>query len=289
MSSNSLIYINGVLQDPKTYRFKGQGMSNQSLQTMLNTVNNTGFSNISPGLSFNQLNSLKAVTIDIGNFNRHPEVKKYEVFESPEDLIVLSATWQRIRAEKTPNSVSKLLDNELFKYIEQQDRERATTIRDYYSKKIMMWNLKNIKLSNFRQDLNKLIHSDGCTFKENTQGLAYRLPYFYDYDIEMDDIRMTVDYKTALKLPRVFKTIKFEPLKKLNPNGKGLGMYEYWLKGTDTNCPFSLKIDKQNPLLHIWDHLFSNQKVLILEANCRPTSRDDFEYFSIEKWSLSQA
>ena len=258
----------------------------------LNTGYTTGYG---VGISAQTVHSLSngygnTVTLDLGNYSRHPEVKKYEVIESPEDLLALSTTWRRLRAEKKPNGISKLLDAELFKYIEQRDREQAKVIRDYYSKKIMMWNLKSIKLSNFRQDMNRLVHSDGLTFKENMQGLAYRLPYFYEYDTELDEVRTIADYKTALTLPREINVErKFQPLKKLNNSGKSTGMFEYWLMDLKNNCPCNLKIDKQNPLLHMWDHLFSNEKVLTLAVTTRPTSRDDFQFFNLEKWKLTQA
>jgi hypothetical protein len=134
--------------------------------------------------------------------------KRYEVFELKEDVLVLSATWKRLRNEKKfQGSISKLVDHTLFSEIQPEDREQANSIRDYYSKKVMMLKLKGKRLTNFREDLNSFIHSDGTMVKEGMFPLVYRLPEFYEYDRTIDD---------RIEWPSDFSDISSEMLEKCN-------------------------------------------------------------------------
>ena len=125
------------------------------------------------GLSASQITSLKSLTglsttndwLSLDGRNISPQVKKYEVFESPEDVLVLSVTWKRLRDEDR-HIAGKLLDSELFAHIKQEDRDKANVIRDYYSKKVMMWKLKGDgKLTSYRNDMNNFVHSNGLVVK----------------------------------------------------------------------------------------------------------------------------
>ena len=98
----------------------------------------------------------------IDRSNYHPNVKQYEVFESPEDVLALSVAWKRLR-EKGQSPTGKLLDKILFDKVTQTDRDEANVIRDYYSKKFMMKALlgNGNTLSPFRQEIARIINSDG--------------------------------------------------------------------------------------------------------------------------------
>ena len=126
-----------------------------------------------------------------GDVKINPYVKQYKVNESAEDLLALSVAWFRLRKNRTLTPypmIESLTDENLFKSLTEEDRLMANTIRDYYSKKIMVMALKEIKLTKFREDLSKFIHSDGKLFVDDMLPLVFRLPEFYEYDTAFADM-----------------------------------------------------------------------------------------------------
>lgn len=247
--------------------------------------------------ALSQLQGLNLNTISFGPDTIHHQVKKYEVYEAPEDVLTLSTALQRHNKLCVDPSarIHKLLDSKLFNKIEPEDRNKAQDIRDYYSKKIMMWKLKDIKLTKFREDMNTLIHSDGLMFKEEVLGLAYHLPTFYDFDIEMDNIKSNLTPNQGFdKLDKDMKPRKMNldvelvPLNRLDRKTKRGLTHQYWFKDTDLDAGCMIALTEKNPLLHIWDHIFSTEKVLKITGNYVRTKLDDFEYFSIRDWNMTQ-
>jgi hypothetical protein len=48
-----------------------------------------------------------------------------------------------------------------------------------------------------------------------------------------------------------------------------------------------LALDAKNPLLHIWNHLFETKDVLSMTGSFFAQSRDDFEYYSVKNYQLT--
>jgi len=123
-------------------------------------------------------------------------VKKYEVFETTEDILALSVTWHRMRSSLShkinmiapDNRPTKLTDSVLFREMIQEDKDRADIIRDYYSKKLMVITLREQRISKFRKDLSTFVHGDNKVVKEEMMPLIYRLPEFYEYDMGFDEM-----------------------------------------------------------------------------------------------------
>ncbi len=230
-----------------------------------------------------------------GNNNTHELLKKYEVYESSENILALSVTARRLM--RNNHTFYKITDRELFAKITPEDRALADTIKDYYSKNVMMWKLKgNGKLSPFREDMNKLIHSDMLTFKENMIGIAYWLPYFYEYDVELDTVKQEVttnqnfadmDQKGKPSLLKI--TEDLIPLKRLERKTKRSKYFEYWFKDAQFNAGVVIHLEEKNQLQHLWDTLYNNEKVLKVAGRYHRRNRDGFEYYSVDNWKLAQA
>ena len=223
-------------------------------------------------------------TIDWGT-DRY--VKKYQLLEIEQDLLALSCAWQRIRAGRKEGQVyitiTKLTDPELFKQLTQEDHDKAAQVRDYYSKKIMLWKLKGEGLSKFREDMNTFIHTDGKVFKEDMQPLAYRLPEFYDYDIDFDVLSNEYNKKVSqdtqhevtgksLKLARSFIVSKKHTKRK-----------EYWFSDNNNDL-VSLSVELQNPLLSLLD--ICTQNTIKVNAIYTKKSRDNHEYLVANKFKF---
>lgn len=233
-------------------------------------------------------NSVNLHTLEL-DFDYNPNVKKFQMYEINEDLLVLSVTWKRLRDAKQ-STASKLLDPILFKAITDEDRSMATEIRDYYSKKIMMWKLTGSgNLSVYRTDLNKFIHSDGLQFAENMFGLAYHLPSFYTYDNQLDSICIELT-KNHVNLRKYVgkEIITLKPIKSVVNKNRKINQTEYWFRNED-NIGVRLGIDIKNPLLHIWDHLFNNSSELTIDTFLHSKDRDGFHYLKATDWKLDLA
>jgi hypothetical protein len=306
MSSNSSIYINGVLQQPSTYSSGNITMPNgiKSFTNSLPISNNITVQSYGSGLNSAQLSPLTISSlgssanssINWSNLNvvLNPSVKKYEVVETTEDIVALSVAAHRVYNNSKIHH--KLLERELFEKVTNDDREHAKVIKDYYSKRVMMLKLKSErKLSPFREDMNKLIHTDGTTFKESMIGVAYWLPEFYKYDTQMDDIKSQVttnqnfDQLNKSGKPNSLNlSVELIPLKCVQRKTKRSKNFEYWFKDTKVDAAVSIQLEDKNQLKHLWDHLFNTEKVLQIKGNVFRRSLDNFEYFSINSWEIDR-
>ena len=224
------------------------------------------------------------------NINRSDYVKRYEVIETTEDVLALSVAWKRLRDNRNDNSsylgINSLLDDNLFRKVEESDRIRANEIRDYFSKKIMIWSLKGFKLSKYRQDLSTFIHGNDKKVTEELLPIVFRLPEFYEYDIEFDKFKQEV----TLEIPNFNELINkkittLKPIKSFYKSNKRVKHFEYWFKDTNGNAHM-ISIEPKNPLKHIWDKLFLND-MLRIEGSHYPKKYDDLQYYQLLNWKLA--
>jgi len=265
--------------------------------TLTGSGGGSGMNSISP-LSISSLSPIQTQTISLDdgylqnlfkNINRSDYVKRYEVIEATEDILALSVAWKRLRDTKNESiqtGITTLLDDNLFRKIEEPDRVRANEIRDYFSKKIMLWTLKSVKLSAYRQDLNKFIHGDGKKITEELLPLIYRLPEFYEYDIQFDQFKreVTLEINNFTKLTSHKKITTLTPVTSFYKTNKRVKHFEYWLKDSNDNAHL-ITIEPKNPLKHIWDKIFTNGPLRI-EATYYPKKYDELQYYQLLHWSL---
>lgn len=216
-------------------------------------------------------------------------VRKYEIYESVEDLLALSCAWYRLRNTARDTSVphigftvTKLMDRNLFNNVNEDDRVLAGNIRDYYSKKIMMLKLKNERMSQYRDDLNEFIHSDGKKFVEKMFGLAYRLPQFYHYDTKLDGIFSGRNRKTDKRIPNMY-TKELTYVGSTMVDIKSCKRKEYWFVDED-NTLVAIYLAHNNPLLGVWEKLI--QHPVTLNGVYYNKHRDETEFYVLEKFNL---
>lgn len=256
----------------------------------------SGMNSISP-ISISSLSPSSAISLDdtylnnlFKNINRSDYVKRYEVIEATEDVLALSVAWKRLRDTKNDSmqtGITTLLDDNLFRKIEESDRVRANEIRDYFSKKIMLWSLKSIKLSSYRQDLNKFIHGDSKKITEEFLPLIYRLPEFYEYDVRFDQFKreVNVEINQFSKLESHKKITTLTPITSLYKTNKRVKHFEYWLKDCNNNAHL-ITIEPKNPLKHIWDKMFITGQIRI-EGTHYPKKYDELQYYQLLNWSVA--
>ena len=220
-------------------------------------------------------------------FSESKNVKKYEVYETSEDVLALSVTWHRIRSGSfipPLDNPTKLTDEILFKEMTQEDRERANDIRDYYSKKLMMLTLKEHRISNYRKDLSIFIHGDSKLVKEEMMPLIYRLPEFYDYDIGIDKMFRELNTRFEGISIASENAISLYPVSKFTVNRKSRKYVEYWLKD-EQNIPYRIEVEQKNQLIQLWDYFFEKESVT-LSGVIKFEDRDGINYYSLSKWTI---
>lgn len=268
-------------------------MANNTYSSNTITLNGIGGGT---GLSISPL-STSSITMDdsylnglFKNIHRSDYVKRYEVIESTEDVLALSVAWKRLRDNKDKSThymgITSLLDDNLFRRVEESDRIRANEIRDYFSKKIMLWSLKGIKLSKYRQDLNTFIHGNDKKITEELLPIIFRLPEFYEYDVKFDSFKREVKLDLAtFDSPPLKQITTLTPITSFYKSNKRIKQFEYWLKNSNGNAHM-ISIEPKNPLKHIWDKMFINEHLRI-EGTYYPKKYDELQYYQLLNWSLA--
>lgn len=255
----------------------------QLLAASQNTINITGAQGTT-----NNWTGLSTISLDDFDWNNQSHVKKYQVFEIEEDLLALSCTWQRIREENRKEnavyvSIDKLTSKELFKRITQQDHDKAAQIRDYYSKKIMLWKLTEKQLTKFREDMNTFIHSTGKIFREDMMPLAYRLPEFYDYDVQFDQLTATFNKKVSQENRNSIETKTITLAKTFIVGRKHSKRKEYWFSDEHDNL-VTMSFVNDNPLISLLD--MHTQNTFKISAMYTKKYRDNCEYLEANKFKF---
>lgn len=228
-----------------SYKFQGQGM----LQV---TAGNPG------GGGYN-ISSLDDIFKEI-EFN-----EKNKMRVDPADGLAISVSNYRQRELRTYGSVL------------QSDHDTASSIRDYYSKKLIVRTLKGKPLSKFRQDLSDYL-SKGYTneYPEKYMGMIYKLPEFYFYDLEIDKLRLD---STNEKVDTHIGVKKLNFLTKLYRSAKSTGSYTFWFHDENKNL-YSMQIYKENELLELFQSVCEYGTVTI-SGKFLSMSKDDLNYYKI--------
>jgi len=293
--SNS-IYINGVLQDTTdTFTISGDPFMSIAPIASMSSQLGQSFQNITSSVSLSPSWS-PDTTINLSGIgtSHHHAIKKYEMYETPIDVLALSCALQRMRNNKEYGF--QILDKKVVENVTTSDKEKAVSIRDYYSKKVMFGKLsEKLVMTQFRQDMNRFVHTDGLVFKEKDIGMICYLPTFYDYDVSLDEVRLQVTPNQGFTrmdsngAPRALGTVvNLTPIKTIVRKTRSMSSIQYWMVDDKLNAGVMMSLVKDNPLQHVWDHIFNTEKVLQISGNFSRQTNDDFEYFKVNNWKLQK-
>lgn len=207
------------------------------------------------------------------------------VREYLEDILAISCCIQRLSYNETNKFNRSLNSPDIPKEVNDLDRKKSANIRKYYKDKLLMLTLQGRDLTKYRRDLQKFLHGDAFSVPDSLAGIVYRLPYFYDYDREIDDIFQSSYFKNN-KLPDMReilpRNLKF--LKKIENQRRSVNNIEYWFEDDMLNkVMFSIAAD--NPLLTLLDRHINNTGLSII-GRYYLRKKDLNEYFVMEKWSF---
>lgn len=221
-----------------------------------------------------------------------PHMKRYEVFETSEDVLTLSCAWYRLREEKKQNTtlspssgINYITDKLLFDSVIEEDRVLASNIRDYYSKKLMLLKLKQLNLTKYREDLNAFIHNNGKTFTHEVIGMVYRLPEFYQNDITLDSIFTDKPKITKSLETYVRETKTLTHIDTTFVQNKRRKIIEYWFTD-ESNYVNSVFLEHNNPLVNIWETII--RQPIRLNAVYNLKNVDDYLYYRAELYTIER-
>jgi hypothetical protein len=204
------------------------------------------------------------------------------------DVLALSCTWWRLRAEGHEDTKNGVIDTifsqELYKHLLPSDRDMARNVREYYSKKIMMLKLHGREMSKFRIDLAQFLTEDGRRTSDELKGMIYRLPEFYSYDREVDHMLENV-FSLDVSLERTKDAKRLLPVKALTRNTKYNKNRVFFLKDVESGACVGTAFETANKLLPLWEMIFDLGVPLTVRGSYTP-SEHPFKHYALRDWKL---
>ena len=228
------------------------------------------------------LSKLSALFDDTFPWDSDEHVRTHKVIEIDGDFLALSCANQRLHKEKIIFPYTKFTDKAVISKMAPEDQIKADQIRDYYSKKIMLWKLTDCKLSQFRQDLNTFIHGPKDSIREGFVGLVHRLPEIYDYDVEFDTLKQ---YANAGKIKYVSKNFQLKFKKKLLWKQRNFTRVEYFFTDQLDNL-WCLPFDDKNQLLQVFDKTLNDVVSIYTTPSIRRCG--EMSWYEAGKWELNE-
>lgn len=210
-----------------------------------------------------------------------------------EDLIVLSCCLHRLRNRFfiDLNSYLSLQDITLANHVTNEDVILSNEIKNYYNKKLLFKALINQSVTKYRTDLlqliqtrEPLIHMQPRKYEKKFLGMAWTLPDFYKYDIELDQLFETVGCSKN-NLEKVDIKLQLKHLKTLSKTIKKISNLEFWFHNVKHNIVVKIPIEKTNPLLPTFDKLYQSDNFAI-EGNWVQTTMDNHTFYTPRKWAV---
>lgn len=210
--------------------------------------------------------------------------KKHANVTSEYHLLVIACGAYRLANQENPLIYS--IEAFPTKKIQPVDFELADQVKDYYSKKLTWLKIKGKTLTKFRKDLSTFLYTsfDDETGRYTTpdyySGMAYRLPYFYVYDTELDKIfsdKIPYDF-----LPFVgSKVLHF--IKRLPRHSQRTAFFDYFFVD-EHNFKYCISLMKDNPCISLYENIV-NKYPIVVTGKFKPV-KQDHNYYSLEKYVM---
>jgi len=208
------------------------------------------------------------------------------------DPLLLSCTLQRLNKESRVNDKVDYLNWSLTEHtvaiaakITVQDRIFAESLTSYYKSKLLMAKLRGDHFTKFKDDLLKYLTHSPNTLTSRFVGMVYKLPYFYEYDMQLIEIfgGEHKDLGPARYRDREDITLTF--IAKADNGQKRSRHYEYWFKD-DTDTRILLEVEKHNPVRNLWEQSIQAGK-LNVNTLFEKKRRDNLEFYVAKAWTIN--
>lgn len=158
----------------------------------------------------------------------------------------------------------------------------ADKIRNYYEQKLIILKLHGKLLSKYRMALEKFLTSETKTEIDNDQeGLLYKLPEFYEYDIWMDNLFQCNPSAESTDIGLFKKHINLnvqylETRKKIT---RAKNLHEYWFKTDEFLILYS--IDKSNKLRNLFESLLRGGQFINTTCSIHKRILDSHTFYEL--------
>ena len=206
-----------------------------------------------------------------------------KIIDTMEDLITLSVTLQRMQRANSTLGYMSLTHPSVKESVTDIDRARADSIKAYYEKRLLLLTLQGHHLTKWRTDLSALLRNQTTKYEEKYMGMAHKLPYFYDYDISMDQLFEDSIYAKVKSTERNgSKKLKF--LRSMKNEQKFQKYMEYWFTD-EQGDKHMMFFDKDNTLLPLFDRLIDDGHIVV-DGTYVKRKKDNREFFVTLKYTF---
>lgn len=233
------------------------------------------------------------------------------VLHTKVDVLAMSCALYRLQGSTDCGDIKHksltFVVDEILNYMIDEDHVMAKNIRDYYAGKWLLKMMMNrTPLSKFRLDLMTFItnYSDGnYVYPQKYLGMVYRLPYFYHYDLELDELcskyntrirynvsdlhaqpsSIAIDSKYAEYIYDTELQLAF--VKVLDPKKKNKDVLEFIFVDRN-NCIFILEMEKRNNFLKFFENYIRNRRMIRCTGTYRLKNRDGNEFYHSRDWDF---
>ena len=186
-------------------------------------------------------------------------------YKSPIDVLALSCVlWEQRKASGSSILLGQsFLAHSTIESLESRHIEQAEQIRKYYGRKIIVWNLSGVRMTDFRKSLAEFLQGDGRVVSKEYEGLIYRLPEFWSVDLQLDELWNTKFSSTVdSSLGGTCKcTHLLTPVTKIKRTQRRNVFTEYYFQVEGTTSAAVVKVDYvpgNLGLQNMWDRMFDS-------------------------------
>jgi hypothetical protein len=154
-----------------------------------------------------------------------------------------------------------MFTNAIYHSISRDDVDTAKKIRDHYEQRFMVARLANESLGGYHEKMLILLHTNQYEIHESHIKILYKLPEFYEYDMELIKLTSHLNNYVTRKLPYSKEIeLKLSYVGKIYRSTRMGKYYDYWFSN-EHGEPVKIPVEKSNILCSWWDHVSKELKV----------------------------
>ena len=209
------------------------------------------------------------------------------------DPLLVSCTLYRLIKESRENDTVAYLNwsltthmDKIVSKITDQDRIFSESIENYYKSKLIVDKLRGEHFSEYRTALLTYLTDSPMQITDRAVGMIYRLPYFFQYDMQLIEI-FGGEYAALGSKPNYVDRgdVDLSFIAKADSGQKRKRTYEFWFVD-DSGIRILLEVEKHNPIMNLWEQTIKSSKLNINAVFERKT-KGNLEFYLAKGWTIN--